>query len=153
MMADVDGWTSLGAKRVLEYAFRRTWDGGAAPSHFYIALVEEDGGAFDPDWETMAELTELSGNGYARFELDPNSTDFDALEKSDESDWAYIQIINSLFTASGGAMADIAGAVLIDDGVGEAAEVYYFWDVVNATVNDGAIYQLEDLEMKIDCVA
>src|SRR3990172_12170180 len=98
------GFSNKGKKLVLEYAYRRQWAGGAAPTNFYIALVTS-AVAPGPDTNTLSQLTEIAaGNGYTTggYQLTPNTTDFDVLTEDDTNDRALVQIKDVSWTASGG---------------------------------------------------
>ena len=106
----------------------------------------------------MSDLTEIAaGNGYTSggYQLTPNSTDFDTWTEVDASDKATLKIKDVPWTASGGSIpddeADATYAVLTDDNVTVSSrEVYLYWNITDFTVKDGAIVQLEDLEIDIN---
>ena len=145
------GWTNKGKYKVLGWAFR----GETIPTNFYVALVKSTP---DADDNLMSDLTEIdAGNGYTSggYQLTPNSTDFDTWAEDDGGDKATLKIKNVYWTASGGSIpndaADATYAVLTDDdGTVADREVYCYWNITDSTVLDGAILQLEDLEIDIN---
>lgn len=152
-----DGLTNRGAYRLLEWFGRGTWKGGGMPTNWYVALITD--AAFDPDWNVMGDVTEITGSGYTAggVQLTPGATDFDVLTEVDASDWALTQIKDIYWLANGGSIptaGDACMAVLTDDNATVAdREIIWAWDITDSSVADGAVLQLEDLEMKLDTVA
>ncbi len=153
------GLTNRGKARLLEMVFRRLYNGGALPGHFYVALVT-DAAAPGPDTNVLGDLTEIAaGNGYAAYELTPGVADFDMLQEDDGNDRGRIQIADVVWTASGGpipASGDGARYVVLTDDHDHATEreVLAWWDLGSvATVGDGQTLTLEDLELRLDDVS
>lgn len=93
-------WTTRGIELLFDWAFRAA----TRPAHYYLALVTS---ATTPTGatKTLGDLTEVAnGHGYVSggFQLDPNSTDFNALVADDTNHWTYVGIKNISWTASGG---------------------------------------------------
>lgn len=145
------GWTNRGKYKVLGWAFRQE----TMETNLYVALVKSTP---DADDNVMSDLTEIAaGNGYTSggYQLTPNSTDFDTWTEVDASDKATLKIKDIAWTASGGSIPsdenDATYAVLTDDnGTVANREVYCYWNITDSTVKNGAILQLEDLEISID---
>jgi len=149
-------FTKVGIERVMEMAFRRTYNGGSLPTNFYLALCTE---ADEPNSQTekLSDLDEISaGNGYTSggIAVAPNSTDFDVLAKDPSYPEVYIQIADKTFTASGGEIPAggpaIRYAVLTDDNASVAdREVLAFWDLESdRVIPDGEYLKLKDLELR-----
>lgn len=145
------GWTNRGKYKVLGWSLRQE----TMETNLYVALVKSTP---DCDDNLMSDLTEIAaGNGYTAggFQLTPNSTDFDTWTEDDSGDKGLVKIKNVYWTASGGPIPsdsnDATYAVLTDDNATVAnREVYHYWNITDSTVLDGAILQLEDLEISID---
>lgn len=137
--------------RMLRMLFR----GYTIPTNYYVALVT-DATAPTPETDTLSDLTEIAaGNGYTTggYQLDPNSTDFDTVSFSDVDDYAWVQIKDIAWTASGGAIPSSGDgaryAVLTDDNATVAdREVYNYWDLASArSVSSGQVLTLQDLQI------
>ena len=155
-MADVDGLTNRGALRFLEMVLRNSWSSvGGEPTAFYVALITD--AAFDDTWNDMGDVTEVAnGNGYTTggILVERSNVGFDTLTEDDGNHWVIALIKNLAWTATAGAISTIKGAVLTDDEeVIADREILAYWNVVDADVNAGAIYQLEDLTIKLKTVA
>lgn len=141
------GWTNRGKRRMLEW----TYDGLAKPATYYTALVTS-ASAPTADTNTMAELTEITGGGYARKAL-TLGTSFDTPNQIDASDYGTLQLVDQDWTASGGSLPTTGGArymVLIDDGAGSAAEVYHYWDLTSdRQVSDTQVLSIQNAELRI----
>jgi len=152
------GFSNKGKKLVLEYAYRRQWAGGAAPTNFYIALVTS-AVAPGPDTNTLGQLTEIAaGNGYASggYQLTPNTTDFDVTTEDDTGDQGELQIKDVAWVASGGAIPPSGNgaryAVMTDDNatVGSRSVLHY-WDLSSdRTTPSGEGLRLVDLELDLN---
>lgn len=148
------GWTNKGKMSILEAYFRNT----GAPTTFYLALCT-DATTPTADINTFSELTEITaGRGYATggYQLSKDSTDFDVLTEDDTNDRGYIQILDVVWTASGGTIPSAGDgarwAVLLDDNATIASrEVYAFWDLSsNREVSDGQTITLANCELRLD---
>ena len=94
------GWTNRGKYDALGIVFRNATE----PTVFYVFLATS---AATPtaDTNTKSEMTEVAtGQGYTAggISVARNSTDFDVLTEDDINDRALVQIINMVWTASGG---------------------------------------------------
>lgn len=148
------GWTNRGKARALGGWFRNN----SVPTNFYIALITD---AVTPtaDTNTFSELTEIAaGNGYTSggYSLDRNATDWDVgPTENDTSDYAYIQIKDIVFTASGGNLPASGNgaryAVLLDDnGVVASRDVLGWFDLVSdRTVSNGQTITLQNCELRL----
>ena len=148
------GWTNKGKFSMMEEYFRAT----GAPTLFYVALLTS-ATVPDADTNTMADVTEVTaGQGYTTggIAVSRTSTGFDVLTESDASDYSQMQILDIVWTASGGNLpASGTGAVyavLTDDNATVASrEIYAYWSLTSArTVSDGQTLTLANLEMRVD---
>jgi len=147
------GWTNKGKLMLLSVAF----DSEAVQTNYYIALVTS---AVAPtaDTNTFTELTEIADTqGYTTGgKILAPGTDFDAPTEDDTDDRGTIQIVDQVWTASGGtlpASGDGARyAVLLDDNATVASrEVYAYWDLVSdRSVSDGQALTLTDCELRLN---
>lgn len=146
-------WTNRGKYNTLAEKFQ----GASAETSYYLALVTS-GATPDADTNTLSDLTEIAaGNGYTAggAALALNATDFDALVEDDANDWAYVQVKDVVFTASGGnlpASGDGARyAVLLGANatVGDR-EVYAWFDLsADRVVSDGQPLTIQDCELRL----
>lgn len=122
-----------------------------------FAGTEEIWKAPGPDTNTVSDLTEIAaGNGYTSggYQLSPGATDFDAHTESDADDWAFTQIKDVVWTATGGPIpASGAGAryaVLIDDNVvvADRQVLAFFYLVSDRTVSDTQPLTIQNCEMR-----
>lgn len=145
--------TNRGKLRILDTYFR----GATAPTTFYLALVTS-ATAPTVDTNTFSELTEIAnGNGYTTggTAVARNATDFDSLVENDTDDRAELQIVDKLWTASGGPLPASGNgaryAVLLDANATVAnREVIAFWDLSeDRSVSDGQPLTLVDSELRL----
>ena len=141
------GWTNLGKRRMLEW----TYDNLSPPANFEIALVTSATPP-TPDLDLMSNYTEITGGGYARLTL-TKGTSFDTPTDNDGTDIGSLQLVDQVWTASGGSLPTTGGAryALLTDGVaGGTAEVYHYWDLgSDQQVSDGQTLTLQDAEMRM----
>ena len=146
------GWTNKGKYAILGQYFRAE----TKPTNLYLALVTS-AAAPDADTNTFTELTEVgTGTGYTAggTSLSFNSTDFDVWTENDTSDYAFVQIKDITWTASGGSLPNgnsARWAVLTDDnGTPANREIYAWWDLVSdRQVSDGQDLTLQDCELRL----
>ena len=145
-------WTNRGKQRNLE-----VWvGGGTVPTNLYVALLTS-ATAVGPDIVTMSSVTEVgTGTGYTQrgFQLTPGATDFDVISINDPSDFAFAQIKDVSWTASGGQLPNgnsARYAALTDDNATpSAAEIYMGWDLgSDRAVSDTQTLTLQNLEFRI----
>lgn len=149
------GITNKGKARILEVAFRQQYNGGAEPTHYYVALVTSDN-VPDADTNVLSDLTEITaGNGYTAdgYELSPGTTDFDSILENNTDDRGEIEIKDVSWTASGGdipsAGNDAHYAVLTDDSVDP--EILAWWDLgADISIGNGNTLKLQDLTLRLD---
>ena len=146
------GRTNRGKFSELDWVYRAA----TIPTVFYVALVTS---AVAPtaDTNTFGQLTEIAaGNGYTTggISIARNATDFDVLTEDDGSDIAFVQIKDTVWTASGGSIPASGGgaryAVLLDDNVTVASRlVLAFYDLTSdRTVSDTQTLTLQDIELR-----
>lgn len=146
------GWTNKGAFQMLGILFRNTTE----PTAFFLALVTN---ATPPtaDTNTLGGLTEIAaGNGYTSggISIARDATDFDTLTEDDGNDRAFVQIKDTVWTASGGTLPGSGDgaryAVLTDDnGTVGSREVYAYFDLVSdRSVSSGQTLTLQNCELR-----
>jgi len=147
------GFTNKGLFTVLGWAVRAD----AMPTYLYVALWTS-ATAPDADTNTMSDGTQIAtGNGYADggYQLTPGATDFDVHTEDDTNDYAFVQIKDVVWTASGGPIPSSGGgaryAVLTDDNATVANRlVIFYWDLTSdRSVSDGQALTLQNLEMQL----
>ncbi len=146
------GWTNKGAFQAFGMVFRN----GTEPTAFFLGLVTS---AVAPtaDTNTFSELTEIAaGNGYTSggISIARDATDFDVLTEDDTNDRAFVQIKDTVWTASGGSLPGSGSgaryAVLLDDNVTVGSrEVYAYFDLVSdRSVSVGQSLTLQNCELR-----
>lgn len=147
------GFTNRGLYLMLGYVFRAT----TMPTNFYVALVTS-ATAPNADTNVMSDLTQIAvGNGYADggYQLTPGATDWDTQTEDDTNDYAFVQIKDVVWTASGGSIPDTGNgaryAVLTDDNATVAnRQVIFWWDLSSdRQVSDGQTLSLLNLEQQL----
>ena len=147
--SNVAGFTNRGKKAILDSTFHAD----ALPSTYKLHLVST---IPDADTNTLGDLTEISGGGYAAKSLSKNSTDFNVgPTEDDSSDIAYVRIANQSWTASGGSIGEAKFMVLTDDNATESdREVWGFFDLRDGsgngrTVTDGQSLTVQNAEIRL----
>lgn len=147
------GFTNHGLYTILGYLFRAQTE----PTNFYVALVTS-ATAPNADTNTMSDLTQIAtGNGYTDggYSLTGGATDFDVWTEDDGNDYAYVQIKDVVWTASGGPIPSSGSgaryAVLTDDNGTVASRIVIFWWDLSSdrSVSTGQTLTLQDLEMQL----
>ena len=150
------GVTNRGKLRLLELALDNTWnDSTVDSSPFYIALVTDT-----PTVATnvFSDLTEVNtGNGYLTGgrEAGGRGAGWDVETEDDSSNFGELQLVDILFTASGGDLPNggigARHAVLLDDNVTIAnREVLAWFDLSSARrVGNGAVLTLQDMAIRL----
>jgi hypothetical protein len=147
------GWTNKGKFRVLNGFFRAQ----SVPTNLFVALVTS-ATAPAADINTLSQLTEIAeGNGYTAggYQLNRDTTDFDALTEDDTNDQGILQLKDVFWTADGGtipASGDGARyAVLTDDNATVAnREVLAWWDLASdRSVSNGQTLTLQNCELDL----
>ena len=147
------GVTNRGKVDILDGFFRAT----DVPTVFYVALCTS---ATAPTAviNTLGQLTEIAtGNGYAAggISVARDTTDFDVLTEDDTSHYGLVQILDLVWTASGGSIPDTGDgaryAVITDDETTQAnREVIAYWDLVSdRQVSIGQTLTLQNCEIRL----
>ena len=147
------GWTNRGKYDALGIVFRNATE----PTVFYVFLATS---AATPtaDTNTKSEMTEVAtGQGYTAggISVARNATDFDVLTEDDINDRALVQIINMVWTASGGNLPASGNgarwALLTDDNATLGSrEVYAYFDLTSdRTISDTQTLTLVDIELRL----
>lgn len=150
------GSTNRGAFRIAQAFYRNT----SIPTNLFARLITS---AVAPtvDTNTASELTQIaSGNGYTAggTSLNRNSTDFDVLVEDDTNDYAYTQLKDLAWTASGGNLPASGGGarymVLTDDnGTDASRDVLHFFDLVSdRTISDTQTLTIQNAEIRVRTV-
>jgi len=112
-----------------------------------------------PDSNVMSDHVEIAaGNGYTAggYQLNRDNVDFDVLTEDDATDQSLIQILDVVFTASGGNLpASGLGAryaVLTDDNATVSLReiIAYFDLTADRTVSDTQALTLQDMELRFN---
>lgn len=150
-MANV--YTNRGKYLLLGQRFRAA----TAPTNLYVALATA---AVAPtaDTNTLSQLTEVAaGNGYTSggISLTPGATDFDVYTEDDTNDYAFVQLKDIVWTASGGnlpASGDGAswGVLTTDEGTVGNRQIEVAWDLASPrTVSTGQTLTLQNAEVRL----
>lgn len=135
------GWTNRGLYIMLGVFFQAD----SAPANFYIHMVNSTP---DADDNTLSDLTEASN--YTAISIARDAVDFDVQTEDDAGNTAYVQIKDTVLTASGGTMT-ATHAVLVDDNATAAnRQIIGFFDL-GATQNipSGSTLTLTDLQLTL----
>lgn len=145
-------WTNVGKQRLLGHAFVNV----PVPSKYYVVL------ATDAETPTVAsakasDVTEVvSGHGYTPggLAVTPGPDNFDVYTIDAVADYAYVQLKDVEWTASGGdlpAQGSARWAVLTGDGeVAGDRPVYAVWDLAhNRKVSETQKLVLKNCELRI----
>lgn len=148
------GWTNRGKFAVLGTYFRNASIPGTAFAVF-LALAAD---APTVDDNIKTDLSEIAtGNGYSAggINVARNSTDWDTLTEDDVNDRALAQILDLVWTASGGNIpASGLGAryaILTDQNATVGSrEILAFWDLVSdRTISDTQTLTLQNCEVRL----
>lgn len=151
------GWCNRGKFNVLGVYMRNNAIPGAAFAVFLATNTTPP----TADSNLKPDVSEIAtGNGYTAggINVARNATDWDIHTEDDAADRAFIQIIDLVWTASGGSIpASGAGArwaVLTDQNVTVASrETLVFWDLVSdRTISVGQTLTLQNCEVRINDV-
>lgn len=139
------GFTNKGKYRLLE-----TLRGVSLPTNFYAHLCDSTT-APDADTNTLSQLTQISGNGYAAISLTKNTTDFSAIVEDDGNDDSELTIKDLTWTASGGTLGAARYLVITNDDSTESDREVWFWFDLGSdqSVSDGQDLSLTGFKLKI----
>ena len=151
------GWTNKGKYRAMGVFCRAEGD-TQFTNGFYVALCTS---ATSPtaDINTMSELTEIAaGNGYTSGGVltTRSSAGFDVWTEDDGNDRCYVQLIDIVWTASGGNIPASGNgarwAVMIDkNGTIGSREVFIYWDLTSdRTISSGQTLTLQNCEIRLN---
>lgn len=134
------GWTNKGLYLEKEMAWKGTYNGGARPSTWYLALIKN---TVVPTASTdfFAELTEVdASNGYS---VGGSAITFGTVTESDAPGYATVAINDVEFSAVGGDISGISYAVLLPDmseyEPGDTKEVLAYYDLTGPrTITNGS---------------
>lgn len=129
----------------------------AAPTNLYVLLATS---AATPTADTnlVSDLTQIAtGNGYSDggYQLTPGSTDFDVYTEDDTNDYAFVQLKDVVWTASGGSIpASGNGArwavLTTDEGTVANRQIEVAWDLSSdRTVSSGQTLTLQNAELRL----
>ena len=139
------GFTNKGKYRLIE-----TLRGVSLPTNFYAHLCDSTT-APSADLNTLSELTQISGSGYAAISLTKNTTDFSAIVEDDGNDDSELTLKDLTWTASGGTLGAARYLVITDDNATEGdREVWFYFDLgSDQSVSDGQDLSLTGFKLKI----
>ena len=145
-------WTNRGSYMMIGSYFRAE----ATPANFFAALVTV---AVAPvaDTNTFGQLTEITaGNGYTSGgqSVARSAVGFDVWTEDDTNDRALVQLVDQVWTASGGPIPASGGGArymaLLDDNVTIASrQVIAGFDLAaDRTVSDGQSLTIQNAELR-----
>lgn len=150
-------WTARGVRRMMEVAFQGT----AAPSMFYVALVKATT-APTRATTTLSGLSEIAaGNGYTSggVSVARSAVGFDTLTEDTVNFLVDLELLDVAWTATGGsipASGDGARYAVLtnDNGTVANREVWFVWDLQGArSVSVGQAITLRDLTLRGSAVS
>ena len=137
------GVTNAGKRLLLEYAFESV----SPPSSYYVALCTS-ATTPDEDINTLSQMTQISGGGYAALAVAARSG-FTTSE-DDSGDRGKTILADQVWTASGADLGPARWAVLCD-GNGGGDEIMAWFDLSSdRTVSDGQTLTLAACELRLD---
>ena len=139
------GFTNKGKYRLIE-----TLRGVSLPTNFYAHLCDSTT-APSADLNTLSELTQISGSGYAAISLTKNTTDFSAIVEDDGNDDSEMTLKDLTWTASGGTLGAARYLVITDDNATEGdREVWFYFDLgSDQSVSDGQDLTVSGFKFKL----
>lgn len=139
------GFTNKGKYRLIE-----TLRGVSLPTNFYAHLCDSTT-APSADLNTLSELTQISGSGYAAISLTKNTTDFSAIVEDDTNDDSELTLKDLTWTASGGTLGAARYLVITDDNATEGdREVWFYFDLgSDQSVSDGQDLTVSGFKFKL----
>ena len=139
------GFTNKGKYRLIE-----TLRGVSLPTNFYAHLCDSTT-APSADLNTLSELTQISGSGYAAISLTKNTTDFSAIVEDDGNDDSELTLKDLTWTASGGTLGAARYLVITDDNATEGdREVWFYFDLgSDQSVSDGEDLTVSGFKFKL----
>ena len=139
------GFTNKGKYRLIE-----TLRGVSLPTNFYAHLSDSTT-APSADLNTLSELTQISGSGYAAISLTKNTTDFSAIVEDDGNDDSELTLKDLTWTASGGTLGAARYLVITDDNATEGdREVWFYFDLgSDQSVSDGQDLTVSGFKFKL----
>lgn len=142
------GWTNRGVYLLLGYLFRLS----TRPANLNLILWTS---AIAPtvDTNVASDATEVSnGNGYTTNgqSVALNSTDVDTWTEDDSSNYAFVQLKDFAWTASG-AVSNIRYAALVDDNATPAnRQVIVWWDLGSTiSLTSGQTLTIQNAEARL----
>lgn len=154
------GQTNRGATRLAEKALTGTWrdkDGTSTTlSKWQACLILASSATPTADTNIISELTEPSGNGYARVDVPVSATGWTAITEDDTNDKAVATLQDCSFSATPGAIGPVRYLVVIDvttaapGGSANAQVLEVFTFAADVTINAGTtvIFQNGKLEIR-----
>lgn len=143
------GWTNRGVYMLLGYLFRLS----TRPANLNLVL---NAAASSPtvDTNVQSELTEVAnGNGYTTSGVSValNSTDVDTWTEDDTNNYAFVQLKDYSWTATGGSIPNIRYPTLVDDnGAPGSRQVIIFWDLGSTiTLTVGQTLTIQNAEARL----
>lgn len=143
------GWTNRGVYLLLGYLFRLS----TRPANANVVLFTS---ATVPtvDTNTVSELTEVSnGNGYTTngTSCALNGTDVDTWTEDDSNNYAYVQLKDFAWTASGGSISSIRYVGFVDDNATPGSrQIYVWWDLGSTiTLSTGQTLTIQNAEARL----
>ncbi len=143
------GWTNRGCYLLLGYLFRLS----TRPANANLILWTN---AVAPtvDTNVVSDATEVAnGNGYTTNgqTVALNGTDVDTWTEDDANNWAFVQLKDYLWTASGAGISNIRYAAVVDDNVTPASrQVYVWWDLGSTiTLTSGQTLTIQNAEARL----
>lgn len=154
------GQTNRGATRLAEKALTGTWrdkDGTSTTlSKWQACLILASSATPTADTNIISELTEPSGNGYARVDVPISASGWTAITEDDTNDKAIATLQDCSFSATPGAIGPVRYLVIIDvttaapAGSANAQVLEVFTFAADVTINAGTtvIFQNGKLEIR-----
>jgi hypothetical protein len=154
------GLTNRGSERLLEKVLSAIWrdkDGTSATlSKFSAGLILASSAVPTADTNIMSDLTEASGNGYARVDVPISAVGWPTFLEDDANDKGVATLQDCSFSATPGSIGPVRYLTVVDVtntyGVGSASAqvVFVFGMAADVTINAGTtvIFQNGKFELR-----
>lgn len=154
------GQTNRGATRIEELGLTNVWrdkDGNSTTlTSWAAALILSSSATPTADTNIISELTEASGNGYARVTVPRSASGWTSIAEDDSNDKAIATLQDCSFSATPGSIGPVKYLVIIDvtsaapGGSANAQVLHVFGFAADVTINAGTtvVFQNGKLEVR-----
>lgn len=146
-LASSSNWTNRGLYLLLTYVFQND-----VPSNFYVALIQGVSAAPTAATNVLSDLTEeTTGYGYTAGGMykGRNTGGWEATTENDSSDYAEIEMTDTVWAASGGVIGENKYPALCDDTSGDHQVIAYWEFTQLESCADGYEMHCEEFKLRL----